>query len=325
MKTVNRFGFLFVSALFLGMVSCSKTDTDKSPLYTENDANKLAVQTVTTNVGTGLNSVFGSTITDSAGATTLARTFTHGVRFFEGERGSVFIETLNGYNISYPANPSLEGTSTISQTDAYGKPIVVEMIDMVRHTGFGFLEYAWEDPITLSIETKLTFVKAIPSMGWYAGSGFFLKQNPDLLTSDQVNDYVVVQAVDAMAYGLGYVMSGYTDSLQQVDFMRDFLEHIRFFDDLSGYYYVIDFSGYNVVQPPNPAIQGTYEWDIQDSHGNYLVQGLIATAQEGGGFYEYYWINYQTGVEELKRAYVKQITGFDYLIGSGIYSGKAYN
>jgi signal transduction histidine kinase len=75
-----------------------------------------------------------------------------------------------------------------------------------------------------------------------------------------------------------------------------------------------------VVQPPDPFIQGTYEWDIQDSRGNYLVRGLVETGQSGGGFYSYYWMDYEAGQEKLKTAYVKQIPGKDYLIGSGMYS-----
>jgi signal transduction histidine kinase len=176
------------------------------------------------------------------------------------------------------------------------------------------------NPLNTLTERKVTFIKAIPEANWYTGSGFFLSEEVPLMSAQEVTDRIVTNAVDAVAGGIGAVLAMQTgDSLKRVELMRTFLQHIRFFDDLSGYFYVIDYRGYNVVQPPNPALQGTAEWDIKDSHGNYLVRDLIKTAKAGGGFYEYYWINYQTEKEELKRAYAKQIPGYDYLIGSGTY------
>ncbi|WP_372932259.1 cache domain-containing protein [Mariniphaga sediminis] len=312
--------------VLLGLFSCNKNNEAPSAgLYTKNDASTQVVQTIASNLGTGSNSVFGNLITDSTTQTSFCRDFTQAARFFANESGYVFVESLNGYSIAHPGMPGQEGTFTMDQTDAYGKPIVVEMINLAHYVGFGFLEYAWQEPVTQIIEKKLTFVKEIPASHWYTGSGFYLQADLPLMSAQEVNNLVVVNAVDAMAKGLGAVLTAqYTDSLKGVEVMRTFLQHIRFFDDLSGYYYVIDFSGYNVVQPPNPAIQGTDEWNIQDSHGNYLVQGLIATAQSGGGFYEYYWTNYQTGEDELKRAYVKQIPGYNYLIGSGTYMGGTH-
>jgi signal transduction histidine kinase len=232
------------------------------------------------------------------------------------------VESNSGFNISHPQNPQLEGTSTINQVDANGKMIVQEMIDLIEHTGFGFLEYSYANPGSGAVELKTTFVKSIPEAGWYLGSGFY-HHDGGLLTAGQVNEMIVKQAVESMAGGLGNIFETHvTDSLQGVELMRDFLRHIRFFDDHSGYFYVIDFNGYNVVQPPDPSIQGTYEWDIQDSRGNYLVRGLVETAQNGGGYYSYYWPDYEAGSEKLKKAYVKQIPGKDYLIGSGVYSAE---
>jgi len=197
------------------------------------------------------------------------------------------------------------------------------MIDIASNIGFGFLEYNFANPASGLVEKKTTFVTMIPEADWYAGSGFYHKDVFPLIEEFELNKMVVKEAVTAIAKGLGAIYeTQVTDSMQGVELMQTFLKHIRFFDNRSGYFYVIDFSGYNVVQPPDPSIQGTYEWDIQDSRGNYLVRGLVETAQNGGGYYSYYWMDYQTQQEKLKTAYVMQIPGKDYLIGSGIYSSK---
>lgn len=320
MKSLS--GILFFIAVIILAVSCKKEEDEQiQALYSQNDTKKMVIQTVTTNLGTGFNDLFATFYPDSLTRANFCHDFTHQAIFMDDGSGYVFIESFNGYNIAHPAHPEREGTYTMDQTDAYGKKIVEEMIDIARYIGFGFLEYDYENPVSGRIEKKTTFVKSIPVADWYAGSGYYHGVDQPFLTEMEMNKEIVKQAVHSMAEGLGAVFENYvSDSLQGVEIMRTLLKHIRFFDDLSGYFYVIDFSGYNVVQPPDPSLQGTYEWDIQDSQGNYLVRGLVETARNGGGFYSYYWIDYQTNQEKLKTAYVEQIPGKDYLIGSGIYS-----
>lgn len=309
--------------ILLMMFSC-REDSEEiilKALYTEKDVQKNVVQTVSTNIATGFNSLFSEWYTDSTSRDVFSRDFTHHARFFSDGNGYVFIETFSGYNIAYPPDTTREGTLTINQTDANGKKIVVEMINIAEYIGYGFLGYDYLNPFSQSIERKTTFVKKIPDYKWYAGSGFYNNNSGQLYSDEEMNREILNQSVDYMADGIGAVLPKHTtDSMQGVELMRALLKHIRFFEDQSGYFFVIDFKGYNVVQPPDPSIQGTYEWDIQDSRGNYLVRGLVETAQNGGGYYSYYWKEYESGQEKLKTAYVKQIPGKEYLIGSGIYN-----
>lgn len=320
MKQYLHFQVFAATVILLVFNACTKEADPDSPLYSQNDARRQIVQVVAASVATGFNSLFEETYTDSVQRAGFCRDFTHSALFMDDENGDVFIENLSGVSIANPFHPELEGLPSIENTDADGKKIVVEMIDIVSNTGYGFLEYNFANPASGLVEKKTTFVTLIPSASWYAGSGYYHTGDFPLLTGTDVNKMVVKEAVTAMAKGLGAVYETHvTDSMQGVELMRTILKHIRFFDNRSGYFYVIDFRGYNVVQPPDPSIQGTYEWDIQDSRGNYLVRGLVETAQNGGGYYSYYWMDYTTQQEKLKTAYVEQIPGMDYLIGSGIY------
>jgi signal transduction histidine kinase len=214
----------------------------------------------------------------------------------------------------------LEGNSTIDQVDVEGRYNVRDMITLAKYQGFGFLEYRYTNPVTLVQGDKTAFIKLIPELDWYAGSSFYHIDDPDLITPREVNEFTVKNAITTMARGLGAVLAKHAeDSLHGVELMRSFLRNIRFFDDLNGYFFVIDFRGYNVVQPPAPEIQGTYEYDLQDSRGTYLVRELIDAAKNGGGYVEYFWMNYHLNREVLKIAYTERIPGKDYLIGSGIY------
>lgn len=311
--------FFILALPFIVCTSCVK-DIDQQAQYSQNDGLKAITRTIVTNLGTGFNSIFAQPEKDSLKQASIIQDFTHNARFLDDESGYIFAGTFSGFNISHPVNLNIEGTSTIGLVDAFGKEIVAEMINLAQYTGFGFLEYDYENPATGLVEKKTSFVKAIPEISWYVGAGFYHLDDEPFLTAQEINEQVVIQSVSVMAKGLGAIFENHiSDSIQGVNWMRSFLGNIRFFDNQSGYFFVIDYSGYNVVQPPNPDFQGTYEWDFQDSKGNFLVQGLIETAQSGGGFYEYYWENYQTGAEERKKAFVKEIPGKDYLIGSGVY------
>jgi signal transduction histidine kinase len=317
---MTRLAALISFTLILFFLSgCDKPNQDDLQSYKKNDVLKLVCQTICANTTTGLGSIFIDN--DSIACAEMAQRFTHASRFFEEGEGYVFIETRSGYNISHPANPELQGNSTTGIVDADGKYIVQDMIDLVNYTGFGFLEYRYKNPANDEVEYKTTFVDAIENSTWYAGCGFYHIDYGNLYTQRMMNEEVVKNAVISMAGGVRALLDNYAqDSLQGVYLMRDFLRHIRFFDNQSGYFYVIDYNGYNVVQPPDPSIQGTYEWDIVDSRGNYLVRGLVETAQDGGGFYSYYWEDYQSGEEKMKTAFVMPVEGYDYLIGSGVYS-----
>jgi len=303
--------------------SCNKNSEIvqiKTPNYTQNDLKKGISQCLGSATAVGFNNVFEMNNFDSLEAASFIQNYSRNSRFLDDNSAYIFTESISGFSICNPANPSLEGSYSIDQTDANGKKIVQDMIEMASYIGYGFIEYDYLNPSTNKIESKTTFVQSIPNQNWYIGSGFYHDTEFPYLSNLELNENLVRISVSFMAEALSEMISSYdADSLTKVSLMQQFLRYPRFFDDQSGYFYVIDFRGYNVVQPPNPDFQGTYELDIQDSRGNYLVQGLIETAQNGGGFYQYYWVNYQTDQEELKKAYVAQIPGYDYLIGSGVY------
>lgn len=315
----------FLRLIIAGMLLCLMTpgcNKEEKPeaSYPNQEVSKQILMTNTSNFSTGFGSLADSLLPDSIGRAAFCQTFLQNASFFDDGSGYLFIESLSGCNIAHPVKPEIQGTSTLNQTDANGNYIIRKMIDIAKYTGFGFLRYDYLNPSSNAVESKTIFVTDIPKTNWYAGSGFYSTGNDIFLTQKQLNEKVVVEAVNFMGKGIGAILPGFgTDSLSGVQWMRKFLRNIRFFEDQSGYFFVLDYRGYNVVQPPEPSREGNYQWDMQDSRGNYLMRGLIETARKGGGFYSYYWKNYQTNAEKLKNAYVIPIPGYDYLIGSGIY------
>jgi signal transduction histidine kinase len=123
-----------------------------------------------------------------------------------------------------------------------------------------------------------------------------------------------------MAGGLGGLFTYLDDSLLSISYCRGFIDHIRFFDNQSGYFFVYDFNAVNIAHGTQKDLQGKNLWDYQDSRGNYVLRDMINIVKtDGSGFYDYYWDNPLSGKEEAKKAYVTKIPGCDYFIGSGVY------
>jgi len=116
-----------------------------------------------------------------------------------------------------------------------------------------------------------------------------------------------------------------TDSLERVNFCRIYVDPVRFFEDLSGYLFIQDFSGWNIVHPIDKNLEGTDLWDLQDAQGNFFVRDMseIATTT-GSGVTEYYWNNPTNGGIEKKLSYIHSIPGIEYYIGSGFYIRTAF-
>ena len=81
-----------------------------------------------------------------------------------------------------------------------------------------------------------------------------------------------------------------------------------------------DFNCVNVAHGTQKNLQGQNLFDYQDSKGNYVIRGLMDVVKSSGsGYYDYYWNNPVSGLEEPKKAFVYKLPGIDYFIGSGVY------
>jgi len=86
------------------------------------------------------------------------------------------------------------------------------------------------------------------------------------------------------------------------------------------YVNVIDGKGVWIIYPPNPKGVGKNMFDFQDADGKFVVRDILKVATESGeGWTEYRWINPVTKLLQLKRTYVKKVTGTDYTVYVGSY------
>lgn len=319
---LNKTFSILTVLLFISLFSCQKDSSGPGDWVSQYLLDKAIVEVNTNNTATGLETVFQTSITDSTQRAQLCQAFIHPVRFLDDKSGYFFIETYDAWMVAHATNSALIGTNRMNVQDINGKFYVKDMVNSILYTGFGNVEYYFENPSTGQTARKIGYVKSIPAAEFFIGSGFYGDPAPKYYTPNEASMKIAEQATVAMAQGIGGAYTGYySDSAARVEFARQMIDHVRFFDDQSGYFFIYDFDCHNVAHATQKNLQGQNLYNYQDSKGNYVIRELLKVAKEKaeGGTYEYWWNNPVSGKEEPKLAFVIKIPGIDYFIGSGIY------
>ncbi|MBG6116493.1 MULTISPECIES: cache domain-containing protein [unclassified Sphingobium] len=83
----------------------------------------------------------------------------------------VFVFDLNGVYEAYGAHPGLVGRDVSDLTDAEGKPIVRDMIEIARTSGHGKINYVWLNRADNRVERKMSLIELVDNhvvgVGYY--------------------------------------------------------------------------------------------------------------------------------------------------------------
>ncbi|MBI9109181.1 MAG: cache domain-containing protein [Spirochaetales bacterium] len=92
-------------------------------------------------------------------------------------------------------------------------------------------------------------------------------------------------------------------------------------ETMNNYIFMSSYDGIMLVQPLEPWLQDTYQMDLKDSYGKYLIHDLIKTAQSpsGEGFVSYYYPPPGSDNPGEKLSYVKGIPELDCYVGTGMF------
>lgn len=71
------------------------------------------------------------------------------------------------------ATPELVGNNVAELRDAAGKPIIKDMIQLVKDKGEGIYEYVWRNPATNKVEQKHSFVRKVDR--YLVGVGYYTR------------------------------------------------------------------------------------------------------------------------------------------------------
>jgi methyl-accepting chemotaxis protein len=98
---------------------------------------------------------------------------------------------------------------------------------------------------------------------------------------------------------------------------RDSLRALRYGKD--DYYFGFDTGGVYFLHGGNPAMEGQQKIDLKDTNGKFLIRELIAAAQAGGGFVDYWFPRAGQQKAEPKLGYAKIFAPWNWVLGTGIY------
>jgi len=197
---------------------------------------------------------------------------------YNGGRGYFFATRLDGVEQLFPPQPALEGTSILNIRDINDKPVVQDMIQLVREKEEGFYRYTWAKPGSQGQHAKLAYIKYFAPLNWLIGTGEYI----DDLQAD----------------------------LRQEVLRR--LEENKFKD--GGYIFAATYQGISLTYPA----KGRNVYQVEDANGLKIVQELIKLAKAGEGFLRYVMPSLEGGVrQEAKISYVVGIPEWGWYVGSG--------
>ncbi|MBE0496302.1 MAG: methyl-accepting chemotaxis protein [Campylobacterales bacterium] len=92
-----------------------------------------------------------------------------------------------------------------------------------------------------------------------------------------------------------------------------------FFKDKSGYFFVYETDGTNILMPVNKALEGKNLIDLKDRNGVMVIKELIEAAKQGGMLVRYEFPKVKDGEPLPKFSYAMLFEPYDWMMGTGIY------
>ncbi|MGD1970543.1 MAG: methyl-accepting chemotaxis protein [Desulfobacterales bacterium] len=90
------------------------------------------------------------------------------------KKGYFWINDISPKMVMDPLKPEMDGIDLSDHRDTNGKRPFMEMVEMCRKNGSGFVEYHWPKPGDHQPVAKISFVKLVAQWNWIIGSGFYI-------------------------------------------------------------------------------------------------------------------------------------------------------
>ena len=93
---------------------------------------------------------------------------------YEGDNYFWVIDTKSKAMLMHPLQPKLESEDITPYKDASGGSLVLEMVQLVKLRGRGFVTYQWQKPGSTRLAVKLSYVEGYAPWGWVVGTGIYV-------------------------------------------------------------------------------------------------------------------------------------------------------
>ncbi|RKZ16199.1 hypothetical protein DRQ50_06550 [bacterium] len=109
---------------------------------------------------------------------------TRNLHYGQQSKDYFWIIDMHPHMVVHPYRPDLEGTDLSRFADPAGKHLFVEMVQVVRAEGSGYVDYQWQwQDDDQRIVPKLSYVKGFAPWGWIIGTGVYTQDVDAEITS----------------------------------------------------------------------------------------------------------------------------------------------
>jgi signal transduction histidine kinase len=231
----------------------------------------------------------------------------------------VFVVDANGIELVNSAFPNLEGRNLLDLKDTQGKPLVREMLDVVKTRGSGWVDYMWPKPGESVSTKKSTYVtKARIGDQWVlVGSGVYLADAAR--ESKRVQRLTAPQLMTLVREGAAVLAARGEQAYPEFR-----VKGSRWFRD-NTYLFVWTMDGMRVFHAADPAGEGQNVSELKDILGRSIGGQFLEAAHSasGEGWVHYMYPEPGDIFPTWKSTFVKRVSfpsGKQYLVGSGIYN-----
>lgn len=133
------------------------------------------------------------------------------------ETNYFWINDLHPRMVMHPVKPQLDGKDLSELSDPNGKHLFVEMVEVARAEGSGFVDYHWPKPGQEEAAPKLSYIKLQEEWGWVIGSGIYVDDVQDQLASLFMFIYGSLAVLGvATGFGFYYVAKGISRPIDRI-------------------------------------------------------------------------------------------------------------
>lgn len=215
---------------------------------------------------------------------------------FNEKQGYIFILTLDGEAILYPANPEIEGKNFGSDEIVGGREALDIVVKFVTTQQQGFVRYDWAQPGEMhnELSQKISYLTVFEPFGWIIGTGEYLNN------LEEFNKHLIV---------------------------NDLRKSLTL--DKRGYFFVYDLhtmSGGNgfatmLVNSNRPDLVGRkIDDDIRDINGKEFRKEFLKGIRQSGEAFVTYWYKKTDGSGYgRKLSYFKYYPDWKWVVARGVY------
>lgn len=214
----------------------------------------------------------------------------------------VYAVGLDGFMHANGGSPlGLAGKNALDLRDAAGKPLIHDLLEQVKSSPTGTIEYRWLNRVSNRVESKVSEYHKVGNyvlcVGYYTPRAS-LEEAQDLL--DKAVAYLKKSGGDA-------AFKAFNDP--QGGFMHD-----------DQYVFVIGLDdGKYRATGASPQLTGMDVRGMRDAAGKPLVEEMISIAtQKGKGVVDYVWRNPSTNAVEAKHSLIQRVDQL--VLGVGYYT-----